>query len=294
MTRKLLLCIATVLLLSLVASGCGSTDTPQTSLAPAGQAPATPPVEPESAVAADSDPAGEPPAAADDSTPLDPPADSPVAAAPAKTEPKADIPPPAKPDAPAPAVDLLANPTTEYSRSPAEFSVKFETTKGDFKVRLVREWAPRGVDHFHHLVKAGYYRDIAVFRAIQNFMVQFGMHGDPEINALWSGTNLVDDPVRMSNRRGFLTYAKTGLPDSRSTQMFINLVDNANLDSMGFAPIGEVVEGMEVVDSLYMGYGEGAPRGRGPSQGLIAEQGNVYLKRDYPLLDYIKRVTLVE
>jgi len=188
----------------------------------------------------------------------------------------------------------LRNPTVDHEQAPAEFRVRFETTKGDFVVKLVREWSPRGVDHFYHMVKIGYYTDIAFFRAIEGFMVQFGMHGDPEINGLWADTNLKDDPVKVSNKRGYLTYAKTNLPNSRSTQLYINLADNANLDSYGFAPIGSVVEGMSVVDSIYMGYGEGAPRGRGPSQQLIGEQGNTYLKEKFPKLDYIKKTVILD
>jgi peptidyl-prolyl cis-trans isomerase A (cyclophilin A) len=201
-----------------------------------------------------------------------------------------------KPSAPVPApkVDLLSKPTLDYPASPSEFKVRFETTKGNFVVRLVRDWSPGGVDHFHYLVQAGYYSDIAFFRVIEGFMVQFGMHGDPKINDLWSNTSLKDEPVKVSNKRGFLTYAKTNRPNSRSIQLFINLVDNPNLDSMGFSPIGEVLEGMDVVDSLYSGYGEGAPRGRGPSQGLIAQQGNSYLKQQFPKLDYIQKVALMK
>lgn len=195
---------------------------------------------------------------------------------------------------PAPKADLLSKPTLDYPASPSEFKVRFETTKGNFTVRLVRDWSPRGVDHFHYLVQAGYYSDIAFFRVIEGFMAQFGMHGDPKINDLWSNTSLKDDPVKVSNKRGFLTYAKTNRPDSRSIQLFINLVDNPNLDSMGFSPIGEVVDGMDVVDTLYSGYGEGAPRGRGPSQGVIAQQGNSYLKQQFPKLDYIQKVALMK
>jgi len=190
--------------------------------------------------------------------------------------------------------NLLLTPTTQYEKSPAEFNVRFETTKGDFTVKLVREWSPIGVDHFYHLVKIGYFNDIAFFRAIEGFMVQFGMHGDPEINRLWSETNLQDEPVKASNLRGYMSFAKSSAPNSRSTQLFINLVDNTNLDGYGFSPIGQVIDGMSVVDSLYMGYGEGAPRGRGPSQMLISQQGNPYLKEKFPKLDYIKKTTILD
>jgi peptidyl-prolyl cis-trans isomerase A (cyclophilin A) len=183
---------------------------------------------------------------------------------------------------------------TSYGEAPAKFRARFETTKGNFVVELVREWAPNGVDHFYHLVRVGYYTEIAFFRAIQGFMVQFGLHGDPKINSVWSDATIMDEPVKASNTRGFVTYAKSGLPNSRSTQLFINLVDNPNLDRMGFSPIGQVVEGMSVVDSLYTGYGEGAPRGRGPSQGLIHQQGNSYLKQNFPNLDYLKKVVILD
>jgi peptidyl-prolyl cis-trans isomerase A (cyclophilin A) len=193
-----------------------------------------------------------------------------------------------------PKKNLLLEPTTKYDQAPAEFKIQFETTKGNFTVRMVRDWSPRGVDHLHHLVSSGYYTDIAFFRAIEGFMVQFGMHGDPKINGLWADTNIQDEPVKVSNKRGYMSFAKSNAPNSRSTQLFINLVDNSNLDGYGFSPIGEVIEGMSVVDSIYMGYGEGAPRGRGPSQGLINQQGNAYLKSQFPNLDYIKTAKIMD
>lgn len=188
----------------------------------------------------------------------------------------------------------LRDASAPQAEAPAKFRVRFETTKGDFVVELVRAWSPQGVDHFYHLVKIGYYADIAFFRAIDGFMVQFGIHGDPEINAVWSDANINDEPVKASNKRGFLTYAKSNSPNTRSTQLYINLVDNLSLDSMGFSPIGLVVEGMPVVDSLHSGYGEGAPRGRGPSQQLFSEGGNDYLKKQFPNLDYIKKTVILD
>ncbi len=181
-----------------------------------------------------------------------------------------------------------------YGEAQAEFRVLFETTKGNFVVELIREWSPKGVDHFYRLVEIGYYADVAFFRVIGGFMVQFGIHGDPEINTVWADANVDDEPVKASNKRGFLTYAKSSRPNSRSTQLFINLVDNLSLDSMGFSPIGRVVEGMSVVDSLHSGYGEGAPRGRGPSQQLFGEGGNSYLRKQFPKLDYIKRTVILD
>jgi len=179
--------------------------------------------------------------------------------------------------------------------APATFRVKFETSKGDFILEVHRDWAPIGADHFHMLVKKGYYDEVRFFRVIEGFMAQFGMHGDPEVNAQWSDANIDDDPVKESNKRGYVSFAKTNAPNSRSTQLFINYSDqNTRLDEYGFAPIGQVIEGMEIVDSLYNGYGEGAPSGAGPSQGRIARQGNEYLKQEFPKLDYIKTARVVE
>jgi len=187
----------------------------------------------------------------------------------------------------------LRNPSLANEKAPASFKAKFETTKGDFVVEVTREWSPRGADRFYNLVKIGYFRNIAFFRVIEGFMAQFGMHGDPGIGQKWSAANIQDDPVVKSNQRGYISFAKTNMPHSRSVQFFINYKDNGSLDSYGFSPFGRVIEGMEVVDSVYKGYGEGAPSGRGPSQGRIRAEGNGYLKRDFPKLDYIKKATLL-
>lgn len=187
----------------------------------------------------------------------------------------------------------LRNPSLTSAKAPATFKAKFETTKGDFVVEVTREWSPRGADRFYNLVKIGYFRNIAFFRVIEGFMAQFGMHGDPIIGQKWSAANIQDDPVVKSNQRGYISFAKTNMPHSRSVQFFINYKDNGSLDSYGFSPFGQVIEGMEVVDSVYKGYGEGAPSGRGPSQGRIRAEGNGYLKRDFPKLDYIKKATLL-
>lgn len=192
--------------------------------------------------------------------------------------------------------DPLLNPELAKKAAPANFNVLVSTTKGDFLVEVHRDWAPNGVDQFYSLVKAGYYTEIAAFRVIGGFMAQFGMHGDPEINTIWRQQTIQDDPVRESNTRGYVTFAKTNMPNSRSTQLFINFGNNKNLDSMGFAPIGKVVDepgqggGMSIVDSLYADYGEGAPRGKGPNQGRIGSKGNEYLKAEFPNLDYIKSI----
>jgi cyclophilin family peptidyl-prolyl cis-trans isomerase len=169
------------------------------------------------------------------------------------------------------------------------FKVKFETSKGDFIVEVHRDWAPIGADQFHKLVKSGFYDDCRVFRAIDGFMVQFGIAGDPAVHAKWR-KNLVDDPVKKSNKRSYLTYAKTGAPNSRTTQIFISYGDNAFLDDMGFAPFAQVIKGMDVADSFYKGYGESASK----QQGTIEAQGNAFLDREYPKLDTIKKVTLIE
>jgi len=186
-----------------------------------------------------------------------------------------------------------AAPAAAQAQTPAVFKTKFATTKGDFVIEIHRDWAPRGADRFYELVKSGFFQDVAFFRAIDGFMVQFGIHGDPAVSAKWRGANIPDDPASgRSNSRGALTFATAG-PGTRTTQLFINFGDNGNLDGMGFTPIGQVAEGMSVVDSLYKGYGEGAPSGMGPDQGRVQAEGNAYLKRDFPKLDYIKSAQLV-
>jgi peptidyl-prolyl cis-trans isomerase A (cyclophilin A) len=189
------------------------------------------------------------------------------------------------------AVDLT-QPSKLTEKAPDTFKVKFDTTKGPITIEVTRSLAPNGADRFYNLVKAGYFKDIAFFRVIPGFMMQFGIHGDPAIAKVWNDANIQDDPVKGSNTRGTITYATAG-PNTRSTQFFINFGNNANLDSQGFAPFGKVIEGMDVVDKINGEYGEGAPRGRGPRQDLIQSQGNAYLKKDFPNLDYIKSATLL-
>lgn len=184
-----------------------------------------------------------------------------------------------------------SDPSKLTEKAPDTFKAQFDTTKGKFVVEVTRSQAPNGADRFYNLVKAGYFNDLAFFRVIPGFMAQFGIHGDPAISAKWREAKITDDPVKGSNTRGTITFATAG-PNTRTTQFFINFVDNRNLDSMGFAPFGKVVEGMDVVDKLNGEYGEGAPRGRGPDQGRIQMQGNAYLKKDFPNLDYIKSVTI--
>lgn len=151
-----------------------------------------------------------------------------------------------------------------------------------------RDWAPNGADRFYNLVTNGYFDDVRFFRVVSGFMAQFGINGAPKVNEAWSEASISDDPVKQSNTRGKVSYAMRG-PGTRTTQLFINYADrNAGLDGQGFAPFAEIVEGMDVVDKLYNGYGDGAPYGSGPDQGRIQKEGNEYLKKDFPKLDFIK------
>lgn len=186
----------------------------------------------------------------------------------------------------------LAEKGTEPKRAPEEYTVELDTTKGPILIDVYRAWSPNGADRFYELVETGYYTDVAFFRVIDGFMAQAGIHGEPAMNAEWRQKNIPDDPVKGSNTRGTITFAMAG-PDTRTTQFFINFVDNTNLDTMGFSPFGKVRD-MNAVDALHSGYGEGAPRGRGPSQGKIQSEGNAYLKKSFPKLDYIKSAKVVE
>jgi peptidyl-prolyl cis-trans isomerase A (cyclophilin A) len=173
-------------------------------------------------------------------------------------------------------------------KAPDEFMVRFNTSKGAFTVAVHRGWSPIGADRFYNLVRIGYFRDVAFFRAIAGFMAQFGIHGDRQVNAVWGEAFIKDDPsANRSNKAYTLAFAK-GVPNSRSVQFFINFKDNSMLDQMGFTPVGEVVEGKDVVDRINTEYGEGAPRGIGPDQTRIQTEGNAYLKKNFPNLDYIK------
>jgi peptidyl-prolyl cis-trans isomerase A (cyclophilin A) len=189
----------------------------------------------------------------------------------------------------------LLNPRSETMQqtAPATFKAKFETSKGDVIVEVERDWAPNGADRFYNLVKNGFYDTGRFFRVISGFMAQFGISGDPQVSAVWRDQRLKDDPVKQSNKRGFISYAMAG-PNTRTTQLFINYGDNSRLDQMGFAPFGRVAEGMQVVDQLYAGYGEGAPQGKGPNQARIQAEGNDYLVKDFAQLDYIKRATIMD
>jgi peptidyl-prolyl cis-trans isomerase A (cyclophilin A) len=187
----------------------------------------------------------------------------------------------------------LGNPAALNEQAPAVYKVNVETSKGPFVIEVHRDWAPVGADRFYNLVKNGFYDDDRFFRVISGFMVQFGINGDPKVSSVWRQADIKDDPVRQSNSRGMITFATAG-PNTRTTQVFINFADNGALDRMGFAPFGRVVSGMNVVDALYSGYGEGAPRGSGPDQQRVQSQGNAYLTHDFAKLDYIKKATIAK
>jgi peptidyl-prolyl cis-trans isomerase A (cyclophilin A) len=184
---------------------------------------------------------------------------------------------------------LLA-PDKANEKAPETFKAKFVTSKGDFVIEVTRAWAPRGADRFYNLVKIGFFSDVFFFRVVKGFVVQFGIHGNPKVAAAWKAATLVDEAVKESNKRGYITYAKAG-PDTRTTQYFINLNDNSkSLDGQGFSPFGKVTEGMEVVDKFYADYGDELTS----QQGSIQNEGNAFLKREYPKLDFIKSATIVK
>ncbi len=187
----------------------------------------------------------------------------------------------------------LLNPSSFNEKAPATFKAKFTTTKGDFVVEVTRAWAPLGADRFYNLVKNHFFDGAAFFRVLPGFVAQFGLSAKPEVSRIWASATVKDDPVTQSNLQGFLTFATAG-PNTRTTQLFINLADNQTLDRMGFAPFGKVLAGMEVVQQFYSGYGEGAPGGNGPDQGRITNEGKAYLDKSFPLLDSIKTAEIVK
>jgi peptidyl-prolyl cis-trans isomerase A (cyclophilin A) len=193
---------------------------------------------------------------------------------------------PAKTASTAPRPNPLLNPAGLTATAPATFQVKFSTTHGDFVVEVHRDWAPRGADRFYNLVRNRFFTNAAFFRVVPNFVVQFGLSADPAVNHAWQNANIKDDPVKQSNKRGYVVFATAG-PNTRTTQLFINLHDNGPLDSQGFAPFGEVIQGMDVVDGIYPGYGEM------PDQDKITNQGKAYLDRSFPKIDSIKTATIV-
>lgn len=181
----------------------------------------------------------------------------------------------------------LNNPASLKEQAPATYKVRLDTSVGPVVIQVHRDWAPLGADRFYNLAKNGFYDGARFFRVLQGFMAQVGMNGEPAIQKVWSRANFPDDPVKGSNKRGIVTFAKTGAPNSRSTQFFINFGDNSFLDKQGFAPFGEVVEGMSNVDKLHS-YG----KDNVPDQGRIINEGNAYLQKEYPRLDYIKKATI--
>lgn len=196
-------------------------------------------------------------------------------------------------DAEAPAANPLLQPGNFRETAPTTFRARFETTKGTLVIQVHRDWAPRGADRFYNLVKAGFYDGMAIHRVLQGFTAEFGIHGDPWVNAAWRQAILLDDPVVESNLRGRLSFSKSG-PNSRTVQVFLNTDDNPELDGQGFAPFGEVVEGMEAVDAFYADYGDGPPRGEGVYQAMAIAKGDEYLKAEFPLLDRIQNAVVEE
>ena len=187
----------------------------------------------------------------------------------------------------------LLHPETLRAKAPDEYEVKFVTTAGDFTIKVHRAWSPNGADRFYNLVRHHFYDGASFFRVIHGFMAQFGLSPYPQVNAAWENANIKDDPIKQSNHRGYITFAMSSQPNSRSTQVFINLVDNNFLDKSGFAPFGEVTEGLENVDKIYSGYGEGAPDGNGPRQDYVGARGHTYLEKNFPKLDVIRSATVV-
>jgi cyclophilin family peptidyl-prolyl cis-trans isomerase len=184
----------------------------------------------------------------------------------------------------------LMNPSKLTAPAPPVFKATFETSKGDFVVEVHRDWAPKGADRFYNLVKNGFYDDCRFFRVISGFMVQFGINGDPVIQKNWAQANIPDDPVIQKNQRGFMTFAQTNTPNTRSTQVFINFGDNSRLDADRFAPFGQVVSGMDVVDKLYSTYKDAPSQ----QQQRIQVEGNKYLNAAFPELDYVKRAVITK
>jgi peptidyl-prolyl cis-trans isomerase A (cyclophilin A) len=187
----------------------------------------------------------------------------------------------------------LLEPGNLRATAPPEYSAKFVTTAGEFTIKVTRAWSPNGADRFYNLVSHHFYDGAAFFRVLSGFMAQFGISAYPEVSKVWESAVIRDDPHVQSNKRGYVTFATAG-PNTRTTQVFINFGNNAGLDSQGFTPFGVVSdEGMKVVDKLYSGYGEGAPSGHGPDQGMIQRAGHTYLEKGFPKLDTVRTTTIV-
>ena len=187
---------------------------------------------------------------------------------------------------------LLRPDRVERGTAPDTFAVRFETSKGPVLIEFYRAWAPHGVDRVYFLAQNGFYDDTRFFRVIPRFVAQWGASGDTKVNAVWERRVIPDDPIKVSNGRGTVAFAHAG-KDTRTTQLFVNLANNARLDSRGFTPVGRVVDGLARVDAFYGGYGDGPPAGRGPDQDRMAAEGNEYLLKYYPRLDYVRAATIV-
>ena len=177
------------------------------------------------------------------------------------------------------------------AHTPDIYRVSMDTSKGAVVLEIMRAWAPRGADHFYELVRSGYYDGDRFYRVMPRFVVQFGINGDPQVSQLWSSLRIPDDPVKQKNRKGTVTFASSG-PGARTTQVFVNMRDNPALDRQGFAPIGHVASGMDVLERLYSGYGDMPPRGSGPDGVEIERQGVSYLENHFPRLDYITKAAV--
>ena len=186
----------------------------------------------------------------------------------------------------------LFSPADLNETAPGVFRARFTTTKGDFVIEINRSWAPNGADRLYNLVKNGFFDNASFFRVLSGFIVQFGIHANPRVSSVWRSATIKDDTVKHRNVKGTLTFATAGA-NTRTTQLFINLADNPSLDGMGFAPLGNVVEGLDVINQLYAGYGEGAPEGRGPDQTRVQQEGKAYLDKLFPKLDSIKTADIV-
>jgi peptidyl-prolyl cis-trans isomerase A (cyclophilin A) len=182
----------------------------------------------------------------------------------------------------------LRNPAALNEQAPASYKVNLDTSKGLIVITAHRDWAPLAADRFYNLVKNGFYDDVRFFRVVPNFMVQFGMSGDPAVTRAWANVPMKDEPTKQGNKKGYVTFARTSAPNSRGTQLFINYKDNNFLDAQGFAAFGEVTTGMDVAEKINAQYAEK------PNQGEITAQGNAYLNKEFPKLDYIKTATIAK
>jgi peptidyl-prolyl cis-trans isomerase A (cyclophilin A) len=182
----------------------------------------------------------------------------------------------------------LRDPAALNETAPATYRAIFDTSRGTFVIEVHRDWAPIAADRFYNLVKNGFFDDVRFFRVVPDFMVQFGMNGNPAVTAAWAKTPMKDEPTKQSNKTGYVTFARTSAPNSRGTQIFINYKDNSFLDKQGFAPFGQVIKGIDVVTKINAQYGEQ------PNQGAITAQGNAYLNKEFPKLDYVKSATIAQ